>query len=305
MSDLQQLFDSFEPKYSKQNFYNLEKNIVENKKDVIIYKWNDVIILNGFLIDICKKHNLNYKIREKNFESKTEAIKWKMEKILEMNISNFQKTNSSLIFAEILSLKKYELTNEYKITRNNIDKTQFINKHATEEQIEIMENGGITFNKLYLELKKIEKGIQPEVPISAFKEFTDGRKRCTKCHEVKKANEFYKNKNSCKECDEKRKKTSLVKDIKGNVIKINDNISVLAQEFEDKIQKDLYNTEKDIVYNFSDMKEELNEIINYFIRNANNCFEAHKDIIKSNKYEIYTLLCNMKDEIDKIRRSFL
>lgn len=305
MSDLQELFDSFEPKYSKQNLYMVEKNMVENTKKATIHKWNDIIIFNKHLINICEKHNLNYKIIEKIFDSKTEALKWKMNSIIETNLSRYQKATAALKFADIMSLKKYELEQQYHISKNDIEKIQYINNHATEEQIEIMQNGGITCNKLFIELKKINKGIQAEIPETIYKEFTDERKRCSKCNQVKKINEFYKNKNSCKECDEKRKKNSLAKDIKGNIIEINDSVSFLKEKYEEKIEHDLYDTEKEIIYTFSDMKEEVNEIINYLVRNLTSCFENHKNLIEDNKYDIYTILCNINDEIDKIRRSFL
>lgn len=175
-SELQSLI----PPLSKEEFEQLEKNIVTEgwRKHESILTWNGVIIdgHNRFLI--CKKHKINFKVAEKKFKDKNEAIVWMIDNQLgKRNVLPYDRVRLNLKKESILKpIAKENLSKGgkglpilakvntrqtiaklAKVGSGTVEKVKFIEQKAPTEMKQKLSKGEETINKAYTILKRQEK----------------------------------------------------------------------------------------------------------------------------------------------------
>lgn len=315
------------PTLSNDEFNQLKKNILEDGcRDALII-WNGILIDGHNRYKICTENGVKFKTIEMNFSNREEAIEWIIrnqfgrrnllpyvrsqlalrlesvikEKAKEKQIKEGKKLGGTLMqkSAEGVISTRKELAKLAGVSHDIIDKVKVIEREATTEQKQALLKGDKKVNTVYRELR-------PKKPMQEIRSISQ-IKICTKCGKEKTLEYFYNGRNTCKDCSNKQRTNSNIKDVKGNVIKSSVEAEALSKQYADDIERELYNIDKIVEYNVDDMKEELDGLVNYFIRNIKDCLETRNAVLENNenKQKIKDILINTETEIEKIKGIFL
>lgn len=315
------------PTLSNDEFNQLKKNILEDGcRDALII-WNGILIDGHNRYKICTENGVKFKTIEMNFSNREEAIEWIIrnqfgrrnllpyvrsqlaltlesvikQKAKEKQIKEGKKLGGTLMqkSAEGVISTRKELAKLAGVSHDIIDKVKVIEREATTEQKQALLKGDKKVNTVYRELR-------PKKPMQESKGISE-IKICTKCGKEKTLEYFYSGRNTCKDCSNKQRTNSNIKDVKGNIIKSSVEAEALSKQYADDIERELYNIDKIVEYNVDDMKEELDGLVNYFIRNIKDCLETRNTVLENdeNKQKIKDILINTETEIEKIKGIFL
>ena len=171
-------FQKLIPALSKEEFNQLEKNILADGCRDPLVVWNDVIIDGHNRFQICNSHNLNYDVSHINFGNESDAKEWMiLNQFGKRNISNYQRAELALLLKPLLAKKaeeqrvlsrsemstnekpsdtREEIAKQAGVSSNTISKVERIKADATPEMIEQVKSGEITINKAYQEIRKTE-----------------------------------------------------------------------------------------------------------------------------------------------------
>lgn len=91
-------FKNLIPKLTNEEFRQLEENIIAEGCREPIITWNNIIIDGHNRYQICNKHNINFKINNKEFKDREEVKMWIIK-------NQFGRRNLSLYDRATLALK--------------------------------------------------------------------------------------------------------------------------------------------------------------------------------------------------------
>lgn len=179
-------FKNLIPALSDEEFEQLEQNILsEGCRDAIV-TWQGTIIDGHNRYNVCTKHNIEFNVVEKDFASKQDVVNWiVLNQFGRRNISNYNRALLALRlknnFSEkakekqLSTLKQNIVTvnqksderdefNTYKelaktagISHDTIHKVETITNKANDEIKVKLENGDMSINEAYKEIKTAEK----------------------------------------------------------------------------------------------------------------------------------------------------
>lgn len=187
MLQIKEEFKNLIFKLKDSEYKELEKSCLEYGIRDAIVTWQGYIIDGHNRYEIAQKHNLDYKTIEMQFDSDNLVMLWmihnqksrrnlndyqkgllsKKQKEIEKKIGVLAMSEGGKLNKEGLSIidKPLKKDNERHNTRNNISNElgwstgkyamfEVVEKRATQEQIEKLENNDATINQVYQEIKK-------------------------------------------------------------------------------------------------------------------------------------------------------
>lgn len=172
------LYKNLIPKLKTQEHEGLEKSILkEGVRDALLV-WNDTLIDGHNRLEICEKHNIEYRNEQIQFQNEDEAKVWIIEnQLARRNLNEWQEYGLKSQKREILQAKGKEnklgrgkvlSTIDKTNTRNEISKdlgwstgkvaqADIVSKKATPEIKQQLENNDITIHGAYKEIKKKQR----------------------------------------------------------------------------------------------------------------------------------------------------
>ena len=175
---IDQEFRSLIPPLASDELKQLETNLVNEgwRNNEAIITWNGTIIDGHNRYSICQKKGIKFKIVEKKFKDKQEAILWMIDNQLgRRNIPDYARVELNLRKEEIISPgkgfrtdlvpngtridTKKEIAKLSKVGHNTVAKVKFIRDNADEETRTKLRSGSpnLSINKVYNDLKSKEK----------------------------------------------------------------------------------------------------------------------------------------------------
>lgn len=175
MLQINQEFKKLIPPLSKEEFNQLEQNILKDGCRDPLVVWNDTIIDGHNRYEICQKHDLNFNVDHYDFDSGLKAKEWMiLNQFGKRNISNYQRAELALLLKPILAEKakekqiesgkvkqksaepeintRKEIAKQAGVSHDTISKVERIQKDATPETIESIKSGDISINQAYKEV---------------------------------------------------------------------------------------------------------------------------------------------------------
>lgn len=175
-------FKKLIPPLTKEEYIQLEINILsEGIRDAII-TWNEFIVDGHNRFEIAQKHNLQYRTEEKDFENESEVKEWMiLNQFGRRNLSNYQRSVLALELESVFKEKakeqqirkpesvkqksaeqkpietRKELAKVANVSHDTIAKVKHIEQKATPEVKAKLSTGEISINQVYQEIKKEEK----------------------------------------------------------------------------------------------------------------------------------------------------
>lgn len=170
-------FKQLIPPLTKEEYEQLEQNIIEEGCRDAIVLWQDTIIDGHNRYEICSKHNIQFKVTTKYFESREKVIEWMiLNQFGRRNLSAYQRSILALRLKPIFEEKarermlvgkelnpsqkseqgktSIELAKIARVSHDTISKVQKIEDKATPEQKQQLSTGQASINKIYTEIKK-------------------------------------------------------------------------------------------------------------------------------------------------------
>lgn len=174
-------FKNLIPPLSKEEYEQLEKNILAEGIRENIIVWNDIIIDGHNRYEIAQKNGIEYKTIEKEFASRENAIEWIiLNQLGRRNISNYTRSLLALKFKSMFEGKakgkqieaggavpqksakpsidtRQELAKLAGVSHDTIAKVQKIEATASKELKGKIENGDLSINQAYQKIRQEEK----------------------------------------------------------------------------------------------------------------------------------------------------
>ena len=170
------------PPLSKEEFEQLERNLLEEGIREPILLWNDTIIDGHNRYEIACKHKIKYNTVNKEFETKEQVIEWMiLNQFGRRNLSAYQRSLLALKLKPVFEEKakenqlrtndnrvcqksdeqkidtKKEIAKIASVSHDTIAKVQKIEEKATPETKEKINKGEISINKAYKDIQTQEK----------------------------------------------------------------------------------------------------------------------------------------------------
>jgi len=308
-------FQSLIPPLSSEEYKQLEANVISDGCRDSLVTWQGTLIDGHNRYKICTEHNIPFQTADKQFDSRNEVIQWIiLNQFGRRNLLPFQRSELALRLKPIIEAKakermlagkkidpvqkssqgeetktRTELAKLAGVSHDTIKRVAIIQKEATPEQLQRAKEGGKgnSVNAIYQEIKQLE---QPSATT----------KICHECGKELPRSEFYDGKGVCKDCFNHHHS---IKDIKGNTITSSSEANRLAAKYSADIERDLYDTEKEVEYTVDDLLDEMNSLTDYFSRNAKNCLTIHSTLlsIQENKQKIIAVLSEAETAIQKLK----
>lgn len=215
------------PPLTKEEFNQLEKNLIEEGCRDSLVIWKDIIIDGHNRYKICTANNIPFGIKEIDFENRQEAFEWIIKNQFgRRNLPAYERAKLALKLKPIIqqkakenkvdAIKQAEQFNSKK--KNSLqqisDKTNKLPistdkelakiagvSHDTIHKVEVIESKGSD------EIK--EKLKNKEISINKAYRETKGTRVCGICGKEKPLSEFYSTQVNCRECELARKKAGL------------------------------------------------------------------------------------------------
>ena len=316
-------FKEFIPPLAKEEYEQLEKNIVAYGCREPLSVWNGFIIDGHNRYEICQKHNIRFSTVNVELSDRCEVFAWmfenqkgrrnltdfamnemamKREKFIreEMKkrqsmaggdkVSEKAKSGSDqMVISGQSSTTRKELAKLANTSEGSIQRTKYILEHGTEEQISRARQGGNGNS-----IGAIEREI---------KEANEEKKECACCKRVLPISSFGAGRTHCFSCRKKNSNGNAVTDLKGNSIRISEELRHLTEA---DIIGDLYDTEKVIDYTVDDLKDEISATINNFEWSISNSLEMHKDLLEesSSKEKIMAVIDELQEKLNQLKQRY-
>lgn len=212
-------FKNLIPPLTKDEYSQLEKNIInEGCRDSLVI-WNDIIVDGHNRYQICTKNIIPFSTKEMDFEKREEAMQWIIRNQFgRRNLSAYERAKLALKLEPVIQEKAKEnqmstlkqntstvnqksdkrITTDKElaqiagVSHDTIHKVKIIEDKGSEELKEQLKNKVISINKAYSEIRK-----------------KDGTKICNICGKEKPIGEFYAHHSHCKICERARKSVGL------------------------------------------------------------------------------------------------
>lgn len=299
---IDQEFKNLIPPLTKEEYKQLENNLIEEGCRDNLVAWNDTIVDGHNRYEICTnpKHIISFGVKEMDFESRDEAKEWIIRNQFgRRNLPAYERAKLALklkpIWEEKAKEKQKEGINQYSLCQKSdkpsIDTKKELAKlagvsHDTIHKVEVIENEGTDEVKQQLKNKKISIN-------KAYKEIRDkdGIRKCSICGEEKPLTEFYGNHCECKACENSRKKIgiSTKEATKLNQKFPDEELNEIYAEMKNshpKEEPEKYNSNS-VIADFENILNDFNSDINKYIfmeqyfRNAKSTKTLIKNTIKN------------------------
>ena len=242
-------FKEFIPPLAKEEYEQLEKNIVAYGCREPLSVWNGFIIDGHNRYEICQKHNIRFSTVNVELSDRCEVFAWMFENqkgrrnltdfaMNEMamkreifireemkkrqiengknqsgNLNNIESRPNGQLPTDKTSTRK-ELAKLANTSEGSIQRTKYILENGTEEQISRARQGGNGNS-----IGAIEREI---------KEANEEKKECACCKRLLPISSFGAGRTHCFSCRKKNSNGNAVTDLKGNTIKISDELRRLT-----------------------------------------------------------------------------
>lgn len=209
-------FKNLIPPLTKEEYKQLEENLIEEGCRDSLVTWNDTIVDGHNRYEICTnpKHIIPFSVTEMNFESRDEAEEWIIRNQFgRRNLPAYERAKLALKLKPIIAEKAKERMLSGKknpnqksdegMTSNNLAKLAGVS-HDTIHKVEVIENKGSEEIKQQLQNKEISIN-------KAYSQVRDknGTRICLSCGKEKPLSEFYGSHCECKNCENSRKKAGV------------------------------------------------------------------------------------------------
>lgn len=309
-------FKDFIPPLAKEEFEQLEKNIVTYGCREPLSVWNGFIIDGHNRYEICKKHNIRFSTVNVELADRCEVFAWmfenqkgrrnltdfamnemamKREKFIREEMKKRQGERNDLKHSDQM-VEKLESTSTRKelaklanTSEGSIQRTKYILEHGTEEQISRARQGGNGNS-----IGTIEREIR---------EANEEKKECACCKRMLPISSFGEGRKQCFVCRQKNSNGKAVTDLKGKAIKISEELRHLTQT---DIIGDLYDTERTIDYTVDDLKDEISANTDNFEWSLSNCLEMHKDLLTDDvsKEKIFAVIEKLQEKLNQLKERY-
>ena len=179
-------FRTLIPSLTKEEFLQLEANCLENGIQDSIKTWNGIVIDGHNRYEIAKKHRLEFKTEEMEFESRDDVRFWIIKNQLgRRNLSAYDRSVLALKLKPMIAEKakenqkasggavpqksakpidtRQELAKVAGVSHDTIHKVETIEKSGNEEVKQAIRNKEMSIDKAYREVKGVPKKVT--VPI--------------------------------------------------------------------------------------------------------------------------------------------
>lgn len=182
-------FKSLIPPLSREEFTQLEENILKEGIRDDLLTWQGWLIDGHNRFEIASKHGLEYNVQEKEFESEEEVKEWMiLNQFGRRNLSNYQRSILALELEQVfrekaranlkssgemfgkglqISVNPIEQTNTQKelakvasVSHDTIAKVKVLEQKATPEVKAQLATGEVSINAAYKDIRKEEKKIE-------------------------------------------------------------------------------------------------------------------------------------------------
>lgn len=309
-------FKEFIPPLAKEEYEQLEKNIVAYGCREPLSVWRGFIIDGHNRYEICKKHNISFLTVNVELADRCEVFAWmfenqkgrrnltdfamnemamKREKLIREEMKKRQGERNDLKHSDQM-VEKLESTSTRKelaklanTSEGSIQRTKYILENGTEEQISRARQGG-NGNSI--------GAIEREV-----RQATEGTKECALCKKILPISLFSAGGRQCNSCRHKNSNGRAVTDLKGNAIKISEELRNLTGA---EIIGDLYDKERTIDYTVDDLKDEISATVNSFEWSISNCLGMHKDLLTDSvsKEKIFAVIAELQEKLNQLKERY-
>jgi len=214
-------FKTLIPPLASDEYDQLAKNLInEGCRDALVI-WNDTIIDGHNRYSICLENKIPYAVKEMDFNTREEAIEWIIRNQFgRRNLSNVARVKLSLKLKDVIQemAKKRMLTGKKDprqelaqgrtneelgkiagVSKETIRQYEVIQKEATDEVKEAVDNGEMSINKGFKETK----------PKAEVVEEVEETRVCTMCGKRKNASDFSGTRDRCNVCRAMIKRSGL------------------------------------------------------------------------------------------------
>ena len=202
--EIKQEFKNLMPPLKEAEYSELESSILAEGCREPLIVWNNILVDGHHRYEICTKHNIPFKVINKDFEDENEAMLWIINNQLgRRNITDFARAELVLKKKDILLEKgrekqkqtlggyKYNkpsvlansaktdtphntreiLAKEIGVGQRTIGRVEVILREAPEEVKDKLRRGDITINKVYTEIQNKKRAQQktPELPTGKYR----------------------------------------------------------------------------------------------------------------------------------------
>lgn len=172
------LYKNLIPKLKTQEHEGLEKSILkEGVRDALLV-WNDTLIDGHNRLEICEKHNIEYRTEQIQFKNEDEAKVWIIEnQLARRNLNDWQVYNlldnkrkilkakgkeNKLGRGKVLSIvdktnTQKEIAKELGFSTGKVAQADVVKKNATPEIKQQLESNDISIHQAYKEIKKKQR----------------------------------------------------------------------------------------------------------------------------------------------------
>lgn len=180
---IDQEFKNLIPELAPDEYAQLEENLIQNGIREPLSVWGETLIDGHNRYDIAEKHGLPYETVSYEFPSRNDVIFWIIKNQFgRRNISNYDRAVLALKLKPVIAEKakeqqirkpansvsqksveqkpidtQKELSNMANVSHDTISKVEKIQIYATPEIIHKIQNGDISINKAYKDIKREEK----------------------------------------------------------------------------------------------------------------------------------------------------
>jgi 16S rRNA G966 N2-methylase RsmD len=180
--EINEEFRDLIPPLTKEEYEGLEESVVNEGCRESIIVWNDIIVDGHNRYEICKNHDIEFSVTEKNFANTDDAKLWIINnQFSRRNISIFDRGNLAIKMKSIIAArakeKQYEGINQYSLCQNSdkpsidtkkelatiagishdtIHRIETINNKASEETKDKIRRNELSINKAYKDIKNEE-----------------------------------------------------------------------------------------------------------------------------------------------------
>lgn len=319
-------FQELIPPLSKEEYEQLEKNIIADGCRDSLVVWNETIVDGHNRYEICSKHGISFKVKQKEFTTREQATEWIIRNQFgRRNLSLMQRSELALLLKPIIQKRAKEnqekakggdrksqsFKNQGFQKSDNLDSPK-IEKVSTHK--ELAKIAGVSHDTIWKTEKILKKGTQEQIDrarqggkgnsiaaiCNEIKMEEQPKKVCKTCKKELPITDFYAGKGDCKTCYNQI--YSKAKDMKGNTYKIAKELIGIKEA---DIIGDLYNEDREVEYTIEDVAEDFTVNFETYFDSLKGIFEDNKELIKENKETMEQVLLKAVDSIMQLKGEYL
>lgn len=311
-------FQDLIPPLSKEEYEQLEKNIVADGCRDSLVVWNETIVDGHNRYEICNKYDIPFKVKHKEFESREQAKEWIIiNQFGRRNLNPMQRSELALHLKPIIQEQAKEKQNMTHLIGKGIQKKSMVLQNSVEPlntQKDIAKIAGVSHDSIWKTEKILKKGTQEQIDrarlggkgnslnaiCEEIRREEQPKKVCKTCGKELPITDFYAGKGDCKTCYNQI--YSKAKDMKGNTYKIAKELIGIKEA---DIIGDLYNEDREVEYTIEDVAEDFTVNFETYFDSLKGIFEDNKELIKENKEKMEQVLLKAVDSIMQLKGEYL